>query len=332
MKNSIVIILCLSLLGVYSCTQDVVLESEGYVLDLPPHFPEMDIPADNPLSQAKIDLGKKLFEETKLSRDNSIACISCHSPKHAFSDTVQFSVGVGGLLGERNSTPIFNVGYHSAFFRDGGALTLEMQVVAPIENPVEMDANIADVCLLLDEDPAYHQLAMDIFGTKFTPNVLSKSLACYLRTLISGNSRYDQFIQGDESALSSIEKEGLDLFNGPAGCFKCHDGFDFTDYTFQNIGLYEEYIDLGRMNLTADSADMGMFLVPSLRNLSFTAPYMHDGSLATIEEVIELYDEGGKGHWNQDFRIFPLNLTQGEKDALKAFLLTLNDYDFVNNH
>lgn len=317
------------LLTLNACVQDGVLDDGGYVLELPPHFPEMEIPEDNPLTPEKIAFGKMLFEEKQLSQDNSIACISCHNPAQAFSDTVQFSLGVDGQSGERNSTPIFNVGYHPAFFRDGGALTLEMQVVAPIENPLEMNANIAEVCLKLDADPEYHALAMEIFGTPFTPNVLSKSLASYLRTLISGNSRYDQYLIGNESALSSLEKEGFDLYDGKAGCFKCHDGFDFTDYTYQNIGLYKDYNDPGRMKLTADSADMGMFMVPSLRNLSYTAPYMHDGSLSTLEEVIELYDEGGKGHWNQDFRIFPLELTEHEKTALKAFLLTLNDEDFL---
>lgn len=320
------------LMAVTSCVQDVVMESEGYVLDLPAHFPKMEIPADNPLTPEKIAFGKKLFEEKKLSGDNTLACISCHNPKHAFSDSVQFSLGVNGQLGERNSTPIFNVGYHPAFFRDGGALTLELQVVAPIENPLEMNANIAEVCEKLDLDPEYHELAMEVFGTGFTPNVLSKSLASYLRTLISGNSRYDQYVQGDKSALTDLEKEGFDLYDGKAGCFKCHDGFDFTDYTYQNVGLYKEYSDLGRMKLTGDSLDMGMFLVPSLRNLSYTAPYMHDGSLETLEEVIDLYDEGGKGHWNQDFRIFPLELTEHEKTALKAFLLTLNDEDFINDN
>lgn len=320
------------LMAVTSCVQDVVMESEGYVLDLPAHFPKMEIPADNPLTPEKIAFGKKLFEEKKLSGDNTLACISCHNPKHAFSDSVQFSLGVNGQLGERNSTPIFNVGYHPAFFRDGGALTLELQVVAPIENPLEMNANIAEVCEKLDLDPEYHELAMEVFGTGFTPNVLSKSLASYLRTLISGNSRYDQYVQGDKSALTDLEKEGFDLYDGKAGCFKCHDGFDFTDYTYQNVGLYKEYSDLGRMKLTGDSLDMGMFLVPSLRNLSYTAPYMHDGSLETLEEVIDLYDEGGKGHWNQDFRIFPLELTEHEKTALKAFLLTLNDEDFIKDN
>lgn len=326
------VIAAILLVAVSSCVQDVVLESEGYMLNLPPHFPEMEIPADNPLTLEKIAFGKKLFEEKRLSSDNTLACISCHNPKYAFSDTVQFSLGVDGQLGERNSTPIFNVGYHPAFFRDGGALTLELQVVAPIENPLEMNANIAEVCEKLDADQEYHDLAMEVFGTNFTPNVLSKSLASYLRTLISGNSRYDQYVQGDKNALTDLEKEGFDLYDGKAGCFKCHDGFDFTDYTYQNVGLYEEYADLGRMKLTADSADMGMFMVPSLRNLSYTAPYMHDGSLKTLEEVIDLYDEGGKGHWNQDFRIFPLDLTDHEKVALKAFLLTLNDEDFINEN
>lgn len=332
MRTIGVIFMGIGLLFAVSCKRNDGIVNEGYVLDIPPHFPEMEIPKDNPLTPEKIAFGKKLFEEKRLSKDATIACISCHNPGHAFSDTVQFSEGVDHQFGDRNSQPIFNVGYHPAFFRDGGALTLEMQVVAPIENELEMNANIAEVCLMLDKDPEYHALAKEIFGTDFTPNVLSKSLASYLRTLISGNSRYDQYVLGDKGALTELELEGFELYDGKAGCFKCHDGFDFTDYTYQNIGLYAEYQDLGRMKLTADSVDMGLFMVPSLRNLSYTAPYMHDGSLETLEEVIDLYNEGGKGHWNQDFRIFPLDLTDHEKGALKAFLLTLNDESFVKDH
>lgn len=301
-------------------------------IKVPDYFPDMIIPEDNPITPQKIALGKKLFEDKRLSKDQSKACITCHQPENAFSDVVSFSEGVEGKMGERNSTPIFNVGYHPYFFRDGGALTLELQVVAPIENPLEMDMNIAELCLALDQDEEYHQLAQAIFGSNFTPNVLSKSLATYLRTLVSANSRYDKYKQGDKSALTELEIEGFELYDGKAGCFKCHDGFDFADYTFQNVGLYTEYKDLGRMKVTGDSLDMGKFMVPSLRNLSYTAPYMHDGSLETLEEVIDLYDEGGKGHWNQDFRIFPLELTDYEKSALKAFLLTLNDEDFVKNN
>ncbi|MCB9194713.1 MAG: c-type cytochrome [Flavobacteriales bacterium] len=314
-----------------SCNRfDTGVDSE-YELFVPSHFPEMKIPDDNPITEAKVKLGKMMFEDVRLSKDNSVSCVSCHNPSNAFSDTLALSLGVEGRVGERNSTPIFNIGYHPAFFRDGGALTLELQIVGPIENELEMDINIVELCEKLNQIEEYRELAQAEFGTEVTPAVITKSIASYLRTLISSNSRYDQYLQGDKSVLSQQELNGQKLFDGKAGCFKCHDGFDFTDYSYQNIGLYKVYNDLGRMKLTADSSDLGLFMVPSLRNLSYTAPYMHDGSLATLDEVIDLYNEGGKDHFNQSFKIFPLNLTEQEKTDLKAFLLTLNDESFVNN-
>lgn len=297
------------------------------LVEVPSHFPKLPVPADNPLTPGKILIGEKLFKDVRLSRNNEVSCMSCHLPSHAFSDHIAMSIGVDGRVGERNSTPIFNIAYHPYFFRDGGALTLELQTVAPIENHLEMDMNVVEVVDKLNGMEDYRQLAMEEFGTEVTPLVISQSLSSYMRTLISGNSKYDQYVQGN-AILSEVELEGLMLFKNKAGCIHCHSGFDFTDYSFQNIGLYASYNDLGRMKLTADSSDQGKFKVPSLRNLSYTAPYMHDGSMNTLEEVIEHFNEGGKGHWNQSDWLQPLNLTAEEKAALKAFLLTLNDDSF----
>ncbi len=316
--------------GVSSCRKDFDLPSYQYRLDTPAHFPEMELPEDNPITPAKIKLGKLLFEDVRLSKNESVSCASCHFSQNAFSDTVAFSVGLYGQNTLRNSPPLFNLGYHPYYFKDGGAPTLEIQVIAPIHNEIEMDMNILEVCDILNTDGDYTRLSQEVFNTEVTPFVVSRSIATYLRTLVSANSRYDRFIEGDESALTSIEKEGLSIFEGKANCVACHSGFDFTNYSFQNNGIHLSYGDLGRRLITGLPEDDAKFKVASLRNLSFTGPYMFDGSLVSLEEVIEHYNSGGMNHTNQSDDVYPLNLTENEKQALLAFLLSLNDDNFVS--
>jgi cytochrome c peroxidase len=265
----------------------------------------------------------------RLSRDNTVSCASCHHSTAALTDNNQFSVGIDGQLTTRNSMPLFNLAYHESFFRDGGVPTLEMQVLAPIENPIEMDMNIAEVCFKLDSIQTYHDQAMKEFGMDVNTFVLSRSLAAYLRTFISGNSRYDQFINGDNQALTAQEKQGLEIFEGKADCIMCHSGFNFTDNSFENIGLYEEYTDNGRGVITQKLADNGKYLVPSLRNIELTAPYMHDGSLADLDAVVDHYASGGKEHPNKSHLVTPFDLDETEKSALIAFLNALTDADFA---
>ncbi len=314
--------------GISSCRKEEVLPSYSYEFDIPDHFPAMEIPEDNPITPQKIKLGKLLFEDVKLSRNNTVSCASCHHQYLAFSDTGSLSIGLYGEQTKRNSPPLFNLGYHPYFFKDGGAPSLEIQVISPIENTVEMDMTINEVCDKLNEDENYKSLSYKIFGTEVTPYVVSRSLATYLRSLISGNSKFDEYLKGDEQALNEQEKLGYDIFQGKANCIACHSGHDFSNYSFQNNGIYETYIDTGRAVITGLPEDVGKFKVASLRNLSFTGPYMFDGSFSTIDEVIEHYNSGGSNHINKSEEVFPLNLSQSEKEALKAFLLSLNDYKF----
>jgi cytochrome c peroxidase len=291
----------------------------------------MVIPEDNPITPEKIKLGKLLFEDKRLSGDNTVSCASCHHQAHAFSDTTSVSEGLDGLFTTRNSPPLFNLGYHPSYFRDGGAPTLEIQVIAPIENEIEMDMNVVELCKKLNDLGDYEFMSNEIFGTEITPFVISRSISTYLRTLVSGKSRYDDYLKGNENALTIMEKEGFEIFKGKANCISCHSGVNFTNYAFENNGLYTNYMDGGRSIITALPQDEGKFKVSSLRNLSFTGPYMFDGSLNTLEDVIEHYNAGGNNHINKSDEVFQLNLTVQEKEALLAFLLSLNDDNFVSN-
>ncbi len=313
-----------------SCRKQETLPPATFNLNLPAHFPPMPIPADNPITIEKVNLGRKLFFDPRLSLDNTVSCASCHKQAFAMSDDLQFSIGVDGQQTLRNSTPLFNLGYHPNYFRDGGSPTLELQVKGPIENPLEMNIALADLAIKLNRLDEYRLLTNKAFGTyEVTPYTITRSLATYMRILISGNSNYDQYLQGNEEALSSIEKQGLAIFEGKAKCASCHNGFNLTNFEFVNNGLYENYPDPGRQTITSNPMDNGKYRVASLRNVAITYPYMHDGSMATLTEVIEHYNMGGKNHPLKSELIEPLGLTEYEKTALLSFLLTLTDNEFA---
>ncbi len=326
MKNLFLILLIWA--GVTSCRKKENLPSYEYKVAIPAHFPALPFPENNPITLEKIKLGKLLFEDKRLSKNGTISCVSCHFKEFAMTDTAKVSQGLNGFT-KRNSVPLFNLAYHPYFFRDGGAPTLEIQVISPIEDHIEMDENILIVCEKLNNDPQLKKLSNEVFGTDFTPFVVSRSLSTFIRSLISGSAPYDNYLEGNENALSAQQKEGLALFKGKANCISCHSGFDFTDYSFQNNGTYASHSDKGRQIITNNPLDEGKFKVASLRNLSYTFPYMFDGGFETLEQVIEHYNNGGAGHWNQSDLIQPLGLTTDEKEALLAFLLSLNDANFV---
>ena len=286
------------------------------------------ISEDTVSTPGKVELGRVLFNDKRLSIDNTVACASCHLEAYAFTDTSRFSQGVNGFT-DRNSMPLFNLAETHEFFRDGGAPSLEIQVVAPIESEVEMGSNLVDLCAELNQIEEYKTMSMQEFGTEITPFVITRSLGMYLRTIRSENSTYDRYRKGDEAAFNDEELHGLELFNGKAKCIECHNGFNLTNQAFENIGLYESYADSGRARITLKPHDSGKFRVPSLRNISLTAPYMHDGSMRTLEEVIDHFDSGGESHPLKSEIIEPLHLTDEEKDALKAFLLTLTDESYI---
>jgi cytochrome c peroxidase len=263
----------------------------------------MPVPEANPLTPAKIALGRKLFFDKRLSRDGTLSCASCHDPKLAFSDGRQVARGIDGQEGMRNAPAIINRGYGRTFFWDGRAKSLEQQALEPILNPKELGMIEA-----LVESRTHLKVAE-----------VTAALASYVRTIRSGNSRFDRYAAGDQRALSDLEKAGLAVFRGKARCTTCHAGPNFTDENFHNTGI------AWRDGSLADQgAGEGKFKVPTLREVGRTAPYMHDGSLATLEDVVEYYDRGGNANPRLDEDVRPLQLSAEEKRALVAFLRSLS--------
>lgn len=317
---------------VSGCRKDEMIPS--YSLDIPPGFPEMKIPADNELTKERVELGRKLFFDKMLSSDYSVSCASCHLPEYGFSDPEQFSRGVGNAIGFRNSVSLANVGYNTLFFRDGGSLSLELQIEAPLTSVEEMNMTYQQIMERLNNDATYPDLFIKAYNREPDPFTITRALAAYERTLISGNSRYDKyFYQGKENALTESEKRGMELFNSSkTNCSQCHGGFNFTSFGFENNGLYEFYADSGRARVTTLRTDAGKFKVPTLRNIAVTAPYMHDGSISTLEEVISHYESGGEVHENKSHLITGFQLTTQERTDLINFLNSLTDYDFLNQN
>jgi len=271
----------------------------------------MPIPEDNPITTERIERGRELFFDKRLSRDRTIACASCHAPERAFTDGRPVAIGVYNRIGRRSAPVLVNRGYGRSFFWDGRAATLEDQVLQPIQDPNEMDMTLPEVSRRVD---------MPI-------EEVSRSLASFVRSLLSGNSPFDRFISGDRSALSLEQQEGLQLFRGKANCTACHVGPTFSDERFHNTGVAwpeGKLLDEGRFAVTGRVADRGAFKTPTLREIARSAPYMHDGSLVTLRDVVDYYNRGGNANPGLDTDLRPLKLTELEKNSLMAFLETLN--------
>jgi cytochrome c peroxidase len=328
-------LLLLGLLSMAGCSDDAPHEPEAppsAAISSPAGFPELKTPEDNLPTAARIALGRSLFYDERLSDTGEIACASCHLQENAFADPNPISTGVHGREGTRNAPGLANLAWGKAFFWDGSAPTLEEQATKPIENPLEMDAALSDVVARLGEDAELVQRFERAYGTGPDEDNLPRALASFVRSLISGNSRYDAFTGGDADALSEAEKRGEALFNGERGeCFHCHVGYNLTSQGYRNNGSTADDPDVGREAITGKAIDLGKFKTPSLRNVAVTGPYMHDGSLATLRDVIEHYSAGGRGHPNTDPIILPLELTEDEKADLEAFLRALTDEEFLTN-
>ena len=308
------------MLFVVSCTK-----RSPYQEEIPLHFPVIKYPKDNLPTKERITLGKQLFFETALSADSTLSCASCHKVEFALADNVSISPGVAGRLGKRNAPSLFNVGYLKLINKDGGVTKLGLQAMVPLEDENEMGIRIQDAVQRLNENSNYVDLSKQAYGRDPDAFVITRALAAYVRTLISGDSPYDSFIQGDTSALNKSEQNGMALFfSDRLKCGNCHSGFNLTDNTFQNNGLYNEYEDRGRALVTLQDNDIGKFRVPSLRNVGFTAPYMHDGSIASLEDVLDHYSSGGKGHVNQNADIQGFEITIEEREDLLLFLQTFS--------
>ena len=288
------------------------------------------VPDDNPLTPDAIALGERLFLDPGLSADGTVRCASCHRPEYAFSDTARISPGVYGRRGERNAPALINRAYGRAFFWDGRTTTLEAQVLHPIRDSVEMGQPVPMLIERLRADASYRLAFARSYGTEpIDSQSVARALASYVHTLRSGNASIDRWRNGDAAALSESERRGLALFGGHAGCNSCHVGPNFTDEEFHNTGVsarsarYAAREDPGRARVTRRTEDVGAFKTPTLRDVARTAPYMHDGSLATLEEVVAFYDSGGIANANLDVEIEPLGLTSEQRRDLVAFLIAL---------
>lgn len=315
-----------------SCASDPDLNemeagNKVLTLELPKGFPYPDIPVDNQPTQNRIDLGKKLFFDPVLSRDSTVSCASCHHIDKAFTDGLPVSQGIDGQHTMRNAPSILNVAYQPYMFWDGGVPTIEQQVLSPISSPVEMDFDANKIVERLKNNQEYVDMFKKAYNQEPTVFALTRAIANYERTLYTGRSKFDDYqYYNNENALSPSELNGKNIFFGEKGeCFHCHNEFTFTDNSFKNNGLYMNYIDSGRARITLLASDVGKFKVPSLRNVALTAPYMHDGSLATLYDVVEHYNSGGQPHPNKSGLIKPLNLSEQEKQDLVNFLMALTD-------
>lgn len=289
-------------------------------------------PADNELTVEKIALGKQLFFDKRLSRDNTIACATCHHPEKAFTDGLTKSRGIDNQETMRNAPTLLNAAYLPRVMFDGELKTLEMQVTVPIQEHTEMDQDMKELLRELRQDPEYVAAAKRIYDREFDPWVLSRSLAAFQRSLISQNSRFDRYWKGDKRALNANERVGYKLFSEKLHCASCHPAPHFTTYQVANNGLYSDYgADNGRFRITLKEADKGFFKIPTLRNILLTAPYMHDGSKSSLDAVLKHYESGGAGHVNQSPSIKPFTLNEKERQQLKAFLGSLTDTSYMKS-
>lgn len=342
----ILFLLCLS------CTNERIDSDSDYLptpspLQIPQVFKDNIlapiIPQDNAQTIEGIALGKKLFFDPILSANNTLACVTCHSQQHAFTNPDRFSAGINGTLGNRNAMPLFNLAwnYDEKFFWDGSVFSLEQQAFLPITNPIEMNTTWADVEKKLQQHLEYPDLFKKAFGTSVIDSIqVTKAIAQFERTLISANSKFDRHLLGIEN-LTPQEINGFNIFMDEAkgDCFHCHGNANnplWTDNLFHNNGLDTMITDLGLGAITGDPADNGKFKSPSLRNLAYTAPYMHDGRFTTLEAVINHYSDGLKPSTTIDPLMKKVNqggvkLSTQDKLDLKLFLLTLSDETLIHS-
>jgi cytochrome c peroxidase len=287
----------------------------------------MPVPKDNPITPEKIALGKRLFNDRRLSSDETVSCETCHDPQHAFSDQRMAALGIYGRHGTRRVPRLINRGYGLAFFWDGRASSLEEQALQPIANPNEMGMTVDEAVQRIKADPSYRRDFKRAFKSRPNSQNVAQALASYVRSLLSGNSAYDRYVNGDPTALSAGQQRGLELFRGKANCIACHSGPNFTDEKFHNTGIGwrgNSFDDDGRFAVTHNEADRGAFKTPTLRDVADSAPYTHQGRLSTLKDLMDFYDAGGNPNPNLDPQLHPLHLSEQEKKDVIDFLGALN--------
>ena len=303
----------------------------GLAADTPPKpplgLPAINWPKDNPYTQAKADLGRLLYFDRRLSEDQSLSCASCHAPNKGFTDNSPVSSGIKSQKGGRSAPTVINRVYSMAQFWDGRAASLEEQAKGPIANPIEMGMTHDGVVERIRLVAAYRPLFAKAFGSEdIDIDRMAKAIACFERTVLSGNAPYDRYQRGDKKAMTAQQIRGMDLFVNRAKCDTCHEGANFTLNSYHNlgVGMDKPEPDLGRFAVTKDPRDWGAFKTPTLREIEHTAPYMHDGSLKTLDEVVEFYNKGGIANKNLDANMRLLHLNDQDKKDLVAFLKALS--------
>ncbi len=337
MKTSLAAIIVLGIVGAFLFSMPVTAQEKGtpYKVKPPLGLPPVPIPEDNPMTVEKIELGKMLYFDTRLSKNQSISCASCHLPKHGYAEPLATSKGIKDQIGPRNANPVVNSAYATSIFWDGRAASLEEQAAGPVENPIEMGQDMVHVVTDLNKIPEYKKRFMAVFGEPASKDTITKAIAAFERTLLSGNSPYDKYINGDEDALSEDAKAGEKLFKGKALCATCHTPPVFSSWGFYNagVGTDKEDMDIGRMEVTEAPSDKGAFRVPHLREIENTGPYMHDGSIETLEEAVRFMVGGGKDNPNLHplFRALKAQTFSDEEiKQLVAFLKSLSgEYPIV---
>ncbi|MDF2788507.1 MAG: Cytochrome-c peroxidase [Neobacillus sp.] len=286
---------------------------------------DVPIPADNPMKPEVLELGRMLFFDLRLSGNNEVSCQTCHDPDMGYGDNQPTFDKFTGGNGARNSPTVINSGYYTSNFWDGRAASLEEQALGPIQNPDEMNQPLDELIKELSAIKGYQERFQAAFPDGINEQNIAKALAAFQRQIVVKDTPYDKFLEGDTEALTNQEVNGLRLFTGKAFCVTCHNGPNLSDNNFYNIGLNTE--DKGRQAVTGQEGDLGRIRTPGLYGITHTAPYMRDGSLSTLEDVIDYYDRGGDNHPNKSFFIqkfmSPIGLTDEEKADLLAFLKTL---------
>lgn len=272
----------------------------------------------NRLTEEKVALGKQLFYDKRLSGNNQLSCISCHNPDKGFTDGRSVAKGINDQLGKRNTPSLINVAYYKEFHLDGSVPSLDEQALRPIQNPIEMDQDLDELVKELKAVPEYRTSFKKAFNEEITPKNIAKALGAFERTIIQRNTPFDRFMAGEDDAMTNNQKWGMELFAVKGNCFTCHAGPTFSDNAYDNIAI--DNGDVGRYLVTTNRADIGAFRSPQLRDLKYTAPYMHDGSMKTLEEVVEHYDDAIHVDAYTSVDFIPLGLTEEEKKALVDFI------------
>ena len=296
------------------------------VPDIGPLPTAVPIPATNLNYTAKVDLGKQLYFDGRLSKNGQVPCAACHLPSTGFADARQVSIGVGGSIGDRQAPTIFNTAYNPSQFWDGRVGSLEEQVLGPIQEQDEMAETIDNVVKKIGKIKGYQQQFRAVFGAGVNMQGIAEAIAAYERTVVSTNSAFDKYVLGDAKAMDEPAVRGMALFKGKARCILCHNGPNFTDNQFHNLGVPQvgpRKEDVGRYEVTRMESDKGAFKTPTLRSITETAPYMHDGAFKTLEEVVDFLDQGGGSNPNLSPLVKPLGLSTEEKSDLVTFLKAL---------